>query len=306
MRELTIGTRRIADEEPCFVIAEAGHNHGGDVKVAVQMIKAAAAAGASAFKLQKRNNQKLYSQGLLNQPYDHEHSYGKTYGEHRAALELGFPAYVSCRTMALNYRLQFFATAFDERSADFLMELGVPAIKIASGGLTDRPLLSYVSTLGVPIMLSTGGGTESDIDRAVQWITAQTSQLALLHCTAAYPVTDYRELNLRYIGVLRQRYPELVIGWSGHTPGLSSALIAYAFGARIIEMHFTLSRAGKGTDHGFSLEPKGLQTLVEDLEKARLSIGDGVKVFYPSERKPISKMRRTEQEDGTWLIDGQR
>lgn len=294
---LTIGKRTFTADAPCYVIAELGHNHGGSLATAQQMIQAAADSGASAVKLQKRDNQTLYSAAMLRQPYENENSYGATYGAHRQALEFGDYAYQTCSDTARVLRLGFLATAFDEPSADFLVRRGVDAIKIASGGLTDDPLLRYVASLRVPVILSTGGGEARDIDHAVQIVTAQHDQLAVLHCTAAYPVTHFEELNLRCILTLRERYPDLVIGWSGHDVGIAMALIAYAFGAQIIEKHFTLSRASKGTDHAFSLEPQGLRKLVRDLDRAHEALGDGVKRFYPSEVSPISKMRR-------WYVNG--
>lgn len=298
MREFFIGTRRIDDNEPPYVIAELGHNHGGKTETAVAMIKSAARCGASAVKLQKRENATLYSRELLEQPYDNENSFGKTYGEHRAALEFGLQQYISCRTVAGSFGVGFFATAFDERSADFLMEVGVPAIKIASGGLTDLALLHYAASLGVPLVLSTGGGTWEQVDAAVNVLTAGVSPFALLHCTAAYPVLNYAELNLLAIVEMRARYPETVIGWSGHDSGIAMSLVAYAYGARILEKHFTLNRAMKGTDHAFSLEPAGLRKLCRDLARAHEAKGDGAKRLYDSERKPLAKMRRSMTADG--------
>jgi len=298
VRELIIGGQRIADAEPCYVIAEIGHNHGGDVQTAKAMIKAAAKAGASAVKLQKRDNETLYSAELLAKPYENENSFGKTYGAHRLALEFHAEQYRQCRAEAAIRNVAFFATAFDEASADFLTLLNVPAIKIASGGLTDHALLRYVSKLERPIILSTGGGTWEDVDAAVNILTAGPSPFALLHCTAAYPVLNYAELNLLAIVEMRNRYPNTVIGWSGHDSGIAMALVAYAYGARIIEKHFTLNRAMKGTDHAFSLEPAGLRKLVRDLARARESSGDGVKRLFPSEVKPLSKMRRVHTDDG--------
>lgn len=304
MRELFIGARRIADDEPAYCVAEIGHNHGGSVETARQMIRAAAACGVDACKMQKRSNATLYSSELLNQPYENENSYGRTYGEHREALEFGWLRYCKCQDEAERQHVAFFATAFDEASADFLVRLGVPAFKIASGGLTDLCLLKHVASLGKPVLLSTGGGTEQDIDRAVQTVTAINPQLAILHATASYPLKP-EEANLRCILTLRSRYPELVIGFSSHSPGIMLSLVAYAFGARIIEQHFTLDRASKGTDHAFSLEPKGLATLCDDLKKLQQAIGDGVKVFYDSERSPIAKMRRRHTSDGM-RITGER
>lgn len=293
MRELTIAGRRIADDEPCYVVAELGNNHGGDVQTAKQMIRAAQSCGASAVKFQMRHNATLYSPAMLAQPYEHEYSFGKTYGEHRAALELNVLELSQCCVAARGVGVPCFATVFDEISADRWKDLSMPAIKLASGSLTDTALQHAVAQMGAPIILSTGGGTMGDIDRAVETITRYTWDLALLHCTAAYPVTDYATLNLRCIETLRARYPELVIGWSGHVSGIAMAVQAYAYGARIIEQHFTLNRASKGTDHAFSLEPAGLRKLVRDLERAHQAAGDGIKRVYPCEIAPISKMRRT-------------
>ena len=298
MREIRITDRVINDSSPCYVIAEIGSNHGGSLDTALQMIRIAAACGADAVKFQCRENRTLYSQALLDQPYENENSYGKTYGEHRDALELSTQALVHCVNEAVLSKVDCFSTAFDEPSVDKIVQLGMPAIKIASGGLTDKKLLRHAALSGLPIILSTGGGTMREIDIAVQLITCYTNKLAVLHCTAAYPVRDFAELNLRCIATLRDAYPELVIGWSGHDSGIAMSVAAYTLGARIIERHFTLNRADRGTDHSFSLEPAGLTKLCRDLKRAHVALGDGVKRFYQSEIAPISKMRRRETPDG--------
>lgn len=290
-RELTIAGRRIADDTPCYVIGEIGHNHQGDLDQALALIAECALAGVSAVKLQKRDIDAIYTAELLRQPYDNRHSYGATYGAHRHALEFGRVEYRACFAAAREMDIAAFATAFDERSADFLLEVGTPAIKIASGDLTNTPLLRYVSRLGVPLIVSTGGGTLEDIDRAVQALGS--ADFALLHCTAAYPVLNWAELNLRVIGTLRERYPETVIGWSGHDSGIAMSVLAYALGARIIEKHVTRNRALKGTDHAFSLEPQGLRKLARDLDRAAQALGTGEKVRYASEEAPLRKMAKS-------------
>lgn len=298
MRQIQIADRIINDDSPAYVIAEIGGNHGGSLDTALQMIRIAAACGADACKFQIRENRTLYSQELLNAPYENENSYGKTYREHREALELSTQSLVHCVNEAVLSKVDCFSTAFDEPSVDKIAQLGMPAIKIASGGLTDKPLLRHAALSGLPIILSTGGGTMREIDVAVQVVTSYTSQLAVLHCTAAYPVRDFAELNLKCIHTLREAYPELVIGWSGHDSGIAMGVAAYALGARIIEKHFTLNRANKGTDHAFSLEPAGLSKLVRDLHRADAAMGDGRKKYLPSEVGPISKMRRRDTTDG--------
>lgn len=298
MRELTIAGQRIADDTPCFLLAEIGNNHGGSVETAHQMVTAAAKAGASAVKFQCRDNATLYSPALRAQPYENPHSFGPTYGAHRDALEL---PEVDLAAIARTASLPVLATAFDEVSADRICRLGLPAIKLASGSLTDLALLVYVSSLGKPIILSTGGSTMFDVDVAVDIIRRKTDQLAILHCTAAYPVLNFGELNLRVIETLRGRYPDLVIGWSGHDSGIAMSVSAYTLGARIIEKHFTLNRAMKGTDHAFSLEPAGMKKLARDLGRCHEALGDGIKRVYDSEVAPIAKMRRVYL-NGQWQI----
>ena len=297
MREITFGTRRVADDEPPFVIAEIGNNHQGDPEIACALIRMAARCGAEAVKFQCRSNSTLYSEALLNKPYDSEHSFGPTYGAHRAALELGYSDLALTQRVAQRVHVIWFATAFDEASADRLMGLNVPAIKLASGALTDTALQTHVASLGVPILLSTGGGTEADIDKAVLTLSKGRAPFALLHCTAAYPQRP-EDANLRYIPALRKRYPQTVIGFSSHLPGIAFSLVAAAFGASILEHHVTLDRSMKGGDHAFSLEPKGLDTLCDDLKKLHAGLGDGVKRFLDCERGPISKMRRVQTEHG--------
>ncbi|HET6684407.1 MAG TPA: N-acetylneuraminate synthase family protein [Gaiella sp.] len=289
MRELTIDGRRIADDTPCFVIAEIGHNHQGSVEKARELIQAAHEAGADAVKLQKRDNRRLYTRELYESPYDNENSFGATYGSHREALELDRDAYVTLRDEARSLGLVFFATAFDEPSADLLAELGAPAFKIASGDLTNTPLLRYVAAFGRPLVVSTGGATIEDVDRAVETVTGVGGTLCLLQCTAAYPAA-VEDLNLGVIATLRERYPELVIGLSDHQDGIAMAPVAYMLGARVVEKHFTLSHTAKGTDHAFSLMPEGMRKLVRDLRRVPIAVGDGVKRPLPSEEKPLQKM----------------
>lgn len=289
MRDLLIDGKSYDDSSLPFVIAELGHNHQGNLETCLQMIRAAAFSGASAVKLQKRSNRDLFTKEAFDAPYNSENAYGPTYGLHREALEFGEAEFKECILEAKRNNITFFSTAFDFQSVDFLMNLGVPAIKIASGDLKSTPLLKYVATLGVPLVVSTGGADISDVDRAVELLLNAGAQFSVLQCTAGYP-PKYEELNLRVISTYRERYPNTVIGYSGHDSGIAMSLVAYVLGARVIEKHFTLNRAMKGTDHAFSLEPGGMRKLVRDLERAQISLGDGVKRTYESEATPIRKM----------------
>jgi N-acetylneuraminate synthase/sialic acid synthase len=289
LRELTIDGVRIADDTDCWVIAEIGHNHQGSVEQAKELFAEAVRCGASAVKLQKRSNRSLYTRDFYDRPYDNENSYGPTYGLHREALEFGRDDYLKLKDYAAELGVTFFATAFDFESAEMLAELEMPAYKIASGDLTNTPLLRFVAELGKPMIVSTGGGTLDDVRRAYDCMTESNPQVALLQCTAGYPAA-WEELDLRVIETYRQLFPEAVVGYSGHDNGIAMPIAAYVLGGRIVEKHFTLNRAMKGTDHSFSLEPVGLRKLVRDLQRTRVALGDGTKTPHPSEVDPITKM----------------
>jgi N-acetylneuraminate synthase/sialic acid synthase len=289
MRRLAFGGIEISDESDPFVIAELGHNHQGSLETCLQMIRAAAYSGASAVKLQKRNNRELFTQEAFDAPYNSENAYGPTYGTHREALEFGESEYKACIEEANRNNILFFATAFDFSSADFLASLDVPGFKMASGDLKSLPLLKYVARFGKPMIISTGGANLEDVDAAILTIKNEGAPVAVLQCTAAYP-PRYEELNLNVIKTFRDRYPDVVVGYSGHDSGIAMSLAAYVLGARVIEKHFTLNRAMKGTDHAFSLEPDGMRKLVRDLGRAKIALGDGIKATYPSEKEPLKKM----------------
>jgi N-acetylneuraminate synthase/sialic acid synthase len=256
-RRLQIDGAEIHDDGACYVIAEIGNNHQGSLEQAKQLVDAAKECGADAVKLQKRANRALYTREFFDQPYDNEFSFGRTYGEHREALELSASELAELQAHAREIDITFFATAFDFESADLLAELDVPAFKFASGDIRNTPLLRHVAAFGKPMILSTGGADD---------------------------------LNLNVITTLRERFPDLVIGLSDHQNGIAMALVAYMLGARVIEKHFTLNHAAKGTDHAFSLMPEGMRKLVRDLQRVPGALGDGVKRPLEIEEAPIRKM----------------
>ena len=289
---LTIGTHEIGDHRPCYVIAEIGHNHQGSLEKARELVREAKLAGAHAVKLQKRDNRGLYTKAAYDKSYDNENSFGATYGEHREFLEFGATEYAALQAYAAELGVDFFATAFDIASADFLASLDVPAFKIASGDLRSTPLLEHVARFGKPTIISTGGALLEDVQRAYDTIAPINRQLAILQCTAGYPAA-FEELDLCVISTYRERFPDAVIGFSSHDNGIAMPVAAYMLGARIVEKHFTLNRTMKGTDHAFSLEPVGLRKMVRDLQRTYKAMGSGRKTIYESERSPIAKMGKS-------------
>ena len=289
MRKLTIDGKVIQDDSDCYVIAEIGHNHQGKLETAKEMFKVAKECGADAVKLQKRNNRELFTAAGYTKPYDNPNSYGTTYGEHREFLEFGGIEYKELMDYAEEIGVTMFSTAFDFSSADFLAKLDMPAFKMASGDLKNIPLLTHIAEFQKPMILSTGGGTMEDVNRAYDAVMPINQQLCILQCTAGYPA-DFDELNLSVITTFRERFPNLTIGLSSHDNGIAMAVAAYMLGARVVEKHFTLNHTWKGTDHAFSLEPIGFRKMVRDLERVKVAIGNGVKQVHESEKNPIIKM----------------
>lgn len=289
LRELKINNFIISDSSACYVIAEIGHNHQGDLLKAKDLFKAAKDCGVNAVKLQKRDNKSLYTREAYNKSYENENSFGATYGEHREALEFGREEYIELQKYARELGLTMFSTAFDVKSADFLADLDMPAYKIASGDLRNIPLLKHIAKFGKPMIVSTGGATFEDVQRAYDAVMPINTQLCILQCTASYPA-EPQDLNLRVITTYRERFPDVVVGLSDHENGIAMAVAAYVLGSRVVEQHFTLNHTWKGTDNVFSLEPIGMRKLVRDLHRTQVALGDGVKRVYPSEVNPIKKM----------------
>lgn len=291
-QSLVIGKHVINDDSDCYVIAEIGHNHQGSVEKCKELFVAAKNSGAHAVKLQKRDNRTLFTKEAYDRPYDNPNSFGATYGEHREFLEFGLTEFKELQQFAHELGVDFFSTAFDIPSADFLDRLDVPAIKFASGDIKSIPLLRHAARFGRPMIISTGGATLDDIRRAYDAIMPLNRQLCIMQCTGGYPPA-WEELNLMVIDTLRKEFPDVVIGFSSHDSGIAMAVAGYMLGARVIEKHFTLNRASKGTDHAFSLEPQGLTKMVRDLRRLKLALGDGRKIMYPSEKAPITKMGKS-------------
>jgi len=272
MKTVTIGNNKIGKNFPCYVIAEIGHNHQGKLQLALEMIEVAAACGVQAVKFQKREIDLLYTESYLNQGYNCENSFGKTYRAHRYCLEFNWDQFIKCKEKADACGLDFLITPFDPDSAEFCNELGVKAFKLASGDLTNEPLMRFVAAMKKPMLVSTGAAAPIEIDNAFRLLKSMQAEFVLLHAIAAYPANS-EQLNLQRIIALQRKFPETNIGFSGHDQGIEGALYARVLGAQVIEKHFTLDQTLKGTDHHFSLIPEELKELVEKLKKVDQMLG---------------------------------
>lgn len=284
---MKIGRTRIGAAHRPYVIAEIGINHNGDARVAVEMVRAAAAAGSDAVKLQAFTASKLVAPGRAGR-LAHVEDDAKELFER---LELGASDFHLVRDACREAGVAFIVTPFDEDSADMLHEIGVDAFKIASGDITHIPLLKHVASKGRPVILSTGASNLAEIDAAVRTIRrAAKVPLALLHCVSRYPA-QADEMNLRAIETMSRRYG-VPVGLSDHTLGIAVSIAAAALGASIIEKHFTTSRRLPGPDQGLSVEPAELRDLIQGARIAWEARGDGKKVPSRGESGARRQARR--------------
>ena len=281
-----IGNRELGDGQACFVVAEIGINHNGDLDLAKKLIDAAVDAGCDAVKFQKRTVEVVYTPEELAKP--RENPFGPTNGDLKRGLELGRPQYEAIDAYCREHSILWFASCWDEASVDFVESFAPPCYKIASASLTDDNLLRHHRRTGRPIIVSTGMSTIEQVDHAVQVLGK--NDLVLMHTNSTYP-SALEELNLRVIGTLRERYG-VPVGYSGHEVGLAPSLAAAALGACSIERHITLDRAMWGSDQAASVEPGGFTRLVKDVRAIERSLGAPEKRLMPSEVPVMKKLRR--------------
>ena len=289
MTSVLIGNKKVGDGQPCFIVAEIGINHNGDINIAKKLIDLAAFAGCDAVKFQKRTVDVIYSEEELAKP--RESPFGTTNGDLRYGLEFGLKEYKEIDKYCRGKNIIWFASCWDEGSVDFINQFKIPCYKIASASLTDDELLKYTRKKGKPIILSVGMSTLAQVDHAIKVLGKK--DLIILHTCSAYP-SDYNDLNLKVIPTLRERY-NLPIGYSGHETGLPSSSAVVAMGACIVERHITLERSMWGSDQAASLGSSGVIRLVRDIRLVEMSLGDGVKRVIEKEIPIIRKLRRKGQ-----------
>lgn len=271
----------------CYIIAEIGINHNGDLDTALRLIDAAKDAECDAVKFQKRTPEicvPAEQQGVMRST-----PWGMmTYLDYKRRIEFGWGDYCKIDDYCKTIGIDWFASCWDEQALDFISSFDPPCYKIASASLTDDYLLRHTRVKCKPVYLSTGMSTLEQIDHAVEILGKD--KLTLMHCVSTYPAWN-TELNLRTIQTLRSRYG-VPVGYSGHELGMVSTVAAVALGAVAVERHITLDREMWGSDQAASLEPDEFAELVRDIRFIEAAMGDGVKRVYEREIPIMERLRR--------------
>ena len=282
-----------------YIIGEIGQNHNGDVSIAKQLVDIVAKPvhedvfnidlpAMDAVKLTKRDLNEELSVSQMNRPYDSPNSFGKTYGEHRAFLELSDEEHFEVYRYAKEKGLDFVETLCAKGCLSMLKLFTPDRLKVASRDLTNLPLLAALAETKIPMILSTGMSGKQELDDALDVITRYHSNIAILHCVSQYP-TAPDNLNLRTIAYLQKHYGQYTIGFSDHTIGIAAPIVAVGMGAEIIEKHITLDRSMKGTDQAGSLAPDGIRRMVRDIRIAEHWLGE--EKLYIDESVSASKIK---------------
>tara|TARA_B100002052_G_scaffold37199_1_gene29304 strand:+ start:13968 stop:15005 length:1038 start_codon:yes stop_codon:yes gene_type:complete len=266
-----------------YIIGEIGQNHNGSVELAKVIIDLASRDikdevfggtlnGMDAVKLTKRDLNQELSASQMSRLYDNHNSFGRTYGEHRSALELTDQEHFEIYKYAKEKGLDFIETLCAVGCLSLLNLFTPDKLKVASRDLTNLPLLSALAETKIPIIISTGMAGREELDDAIKVISKYHSDISILHCVSEYP-TQPKNVNLSTITYLLKHYKDYVIGYSDHTIGISTPIAAIAMGAKIIEKHITLDRRMKGTDQKGSLGPDGVYRMVRNIRILDESIG---------------------------------
>lgn len=289
MKSIRINDREIGLGQPVYIVAEAGINHNGDMELAKRMIDVAKETGADAIKFQAFKTEELLSKKYLEIPH---HRGKEDLFDLVKSTELSQGDFEEISKHAKKRKITFFSSALDKESADFLLKLNVPIMKIASCDLTNIPLISYIAKLALPIILSTGMASLGEIEEALNTMhSCNNEKVILLHCVSSYPA-PIEEVNLRVINTLSQIF-QVPVGFSDHTHSLSVPIVAVALGARVIEKHLTLDKKMPGPDHKASADPEEFGRIVEGIREVELALGSFTKKPTQSEEKIKKAMRRS-------------
>ena len=264
----------IGFDEPCYIIAEIGINHNGDVSLAKKMIDAAVESGANAVKFQKRDLKSIYQKQILENPtLDSQGT--EILLDVLNEVEFNENDFKNIVEYCKEREITFLCTPWDIPSVDFLEKLNVSAYKIASADLTNFPLIQYISKTKKPMIISTGMSNMEEIERTVKFVKNEKASFLLLHCNSTYP-SPIELLNLELIPVLREKF-DVPIGYSGHETGIISSVTAANMGGVIVERHITLDRSMEGLDQAASLEPTEFKKMVEYIRDSEKAKGTNIK-----------------------------
>jgi len=293
MDTVQFDSRTIGAEAPCFIIAEAGVNHNGELETALKLVDAAVRAGADAVKFQTFQADKVASFNAPKADYQVKATDElESQFEMLRKLELPRDAHYELQSFCRERNIIFLSTPFDEESVDFLDSIDIPLIKVGSGEITNFPLLHHIVEKGKPVILSTGMSSLAEVGQAVQQIQqVGNEQIVLLHCVSNYPANPL-DTNLNAMATMCTAF-RVPVGYSDHTPGIEVALAAVALGACVIEKHFTLDCSMEGPDHKASLEPEDLKALVDGIRKVESALGNGIKEPAASEANTKAIARRS-------------
>lgn len=273
--QINIGNSKIGDGFPCFIIAEAGVNHNGNLDIAKRLIDAACDAGADAVKFQIFSAEKMATDDAEQAEYQLKNTGIKeSQYDMLKKLELGYDDFRELKNYCDKRNIIFLSTPHScIEDVDFVAEF-CPAIKVGSDNLTNIPFLTYIAGKGLPVILSTGMATLEEIKEAVEAISFLNKQLILLHATTDYP-TPLGDVNLCAMSNMGKEF-DVPVGYSDHTIGINVSVAAVVIGACIIEKHFTLDRTMKGPDHKASLEPNELRDMVREIRSVEKRIKNGM------------------------------
>ena len=278
----TLGSRRVSEEDHCYIIAEIGVNHNGDVNLAHRMIDAARGAGADAVKFQTYRTDDLVTADAQKAAYQAETTGSGTQAEMLRRLELPIEAFSELRNHCVSVGIDFMSTAFDAESLEAVISLAPTCLKWPSGELNNTALLRQAARSKLPVMLSTGMGSLTEISVAVDQLASEgTSDIIILQCVSNYPAR-IEDQNLRVIPALSKVFGRPV-GLSDHTIGPFAAIAGLALGMAVLEKHFTLDRRMEGPDHAASIELDQFVEMVRVIRAIEIGLGDGVKRSMPSE-----------------------
>ena len=293
MKAIHLNTGRVIGEgKPCYIIAEIGINHNGSIETAKKLIDEAVNAKVDAVKFQKRTPEVCVPRDQWEIMRDTP--WGRmSYIDYKRKTEFGAVEFSIIDQYCKERGIDWFASAWDVASVDFMEQFDTSLYKLASASLTDFELIERILHTGRPLMISTGMSTQHEIVATVRFILDFNPEYPLMiaHATSAYPCKP-EELNLNMIHTLKNMFPNHPIGYSGHETGLATTVAAVAMGATFVERHFTLDRAMWGSDHAASVEPQGLARLVKDIRDVEIASGDGIKKVSESEVGQMKKLRK--------------